>query len=75
MGNGARVEPGNTSHWCEDKIVVDGNLHIILLKSKKDFLESLYISSIIISTGTGGVHSTNLWIVNNRYIHVLSGHL
>ena len=32
MDSGARVEPGNTSHWCEDKVVVDGNLHIILLK-------------------------------------------
>ena len=40
MSSGTRVQPGNKSHWRKDKIVVDGKLHIILLKRKKDFLAS-----------------------------------
>ena len=39
MDSGTRMEPGNTSHCYKDEVVVDGNLHVMLLKSKKDFLE------------------------------------
>jgi hypothetical protein len=34
------LEPGNKSHRHKEKLVVDGNLYGILMKSKKDFLQS-----------------------------------
>jgi hypothetical protein len=39
MDSGTRIEPGNTAHCCKDEDVVDDNLSVRLLKSKKDFLE------------------------------------
>jgi hypothetical protein len=39
MGSGSIAEPGDSSHWCKDKVVVHGNIMLYYWRVRKAISE------------------------------------